>query len=79
MKGFLILIFFLIISTVCLGQTVKGTILHNETKEPLGYAKILSKVSNRGITADSTGSFQLKITKNDTLMISYVGFSIHSK
>ncbi|MDZ7689610.1 MAG: carboxypeptidase-like regulatory domain-containing protein [Balneolaceae bacterium] len=82
MSSFLIkklaaVVFLIIISPVYLSaQTITGTVLDVETKEPLGGANISITSTDRGTTSAADGTFSLEISqKAETLTISYVGYS----
>ena len=53
-----------------------GTVLDSFTQNPLAYASVFIKKTQKGISSSSDGSFLLKaqLDGNDTLIISYVGY-----
>ncbi len=58
-------------------NNISGTIVDEETGDPLPFATIALKNKGRGTVTNSNGEFQLKITHdclNDTLSLSYLGF-----
>jgi hypothetical protein len=73
----LFLLFFLIISgEAALAQTalISGKLL-DEEGQPLAYATVLIKETNKAVISDAQGNFQIEVPagKNITLVISYVG------
>ena len=73
-RGYITLLALLIsIITFAQGVTVKGTVL-DENKEPLIGATIQVKGENNGVAADLDGNFTLKVKKNATLVVSYIGY-----
>ncbi|MCH8903806.1 MAG: carboxypeptidase-like regulatory domain-containing protein [Bacteroidetes bacterium] len=55
---------------------IDAKILDKESSEPLPYATIYNQSSARGTVSDLEGMFKLKgVTLNDTLIISYIGYS----
>lgn len=63
------------------GQSVSisGKIIDGHTKEPVGYASVYFAKSGVGRTADSSGNFSFYFNsfKNDTLVVSFVGFALY--
>ena len=58
--------------------TITGTVLDNETEEPLGYASIGIINQGLGTISNDLGQFILRAPKlfgKDTLIISYLGYS----
>lgn len=73
-RGYITLLALLVsIITFAQGVTVKGTVL-DENKEPLIGATIQVKGENNGVAADLDGNFTLKVKKNATLVVSYIGY-----
>jgi len=59
-------------------KVISGSISDEETGEPLPFATIGLKNKGRGTVTNTNGEFQLKLTPdciNDTLSISYLGFT----
>jgi TonB-linked SusC/RagA family outer membrane protein len=54
--------------------TIKGVVLSSETNLPLPNASILIKGEGKGLSADSLGSFTIKVDKGVAIVFSYVGF-----
>lgn len=78
MKNIITLIF-LTISICAFSQTITGTVVDSETKQPLMYANISVKGKNIGTITDSTGHFEFlrrNLSKSDTLVFSYLGYSV---
>ena len=60
-------------------QSIVGTVVDSETKQPLMYANISVKGKSIGAITDSTGHFELlrkNLSKSDTLVFSYLGYSV---
>jgi hypothetical protein len=80
MKLRLSIIFFLALNLLCHSQNkvVSGQVRNFENKEPLAYVNIGIANKTVGTVSDRTGFFNLslngKVTKNDTVIFSYVGF-----
>lgn len=73
-RGYITLLALLVsIITFAQGVTVKGTVL-DENKEALIGATIQVKGENNGVAADLDGNFTLKVKKNATLVVSYIGY-----
>lgn len=81
-KYFLLLLAFPILSLAANVQdfTVRSLVLDKESGQVLPFANIMVEHRDMGTTADIAGSFSLTLTKelkNDTLVISYMGY--HTK
>jgi hypothetical protein len=68
-----------ILSSICHGQTdfVKGFVVDAETGAALPFANIIVSQRPTGTTSDKNGEFIIKsdnFVKNDTLIISYIGY-----
>jgi TonB-linked SusC/RagA family outer membrane protein len=61
------------LSLVAQQLTVKGTVVDEETKEPLPGVVVLLKNSTKGTATDFDGEFEIEAQKGDVLMISYIG------
>ena len=73
-RGYITLLALLVsIITFAQGVTVKGTVL-DENKEALIGATIQVKGENNGVAAEQDGKFTLKVKKNATLVVSYIGY-----
>ena len=73
MKLKLLLSLLLLSSTITKAQTIKGTITDGKNK--LEDANIIIKSTKMGTTSDANGEFKIEAIKNDTLSISYLGYS----
>lgn len=73
-KSWLCFVALLMFSTLS-GQTITGTVLDKDTKEPLLGANVLIKGTTHGTATDEHGKFTLKTTeKKGILVISFVSF-----
>lgn len=77
---FLVISFFLASTCYCQDDFIKvsGKIIDNRTKEPLAYANVSISKSSIGTVSNSIGEFDFFIPyafKDDTLIISYVGYT----
>lgn len=74
--SFSILLLMLSLSIFGQNQTVTGTILDGETGESIIGATVLLKGTDAGTITDLDGNFSLNVNSlNDTLLISFVGFT----
>lgn len=78
-KSFLTALLFtlpLFFSSGLQAQTVTGTILEAQTKEPLQGAAIRQAGTSRGVVSDDDGSFELRLSENgeETLIITFLGY-----
>ena len=73
MKLKLLLSLLLLSSIIIKAQTIKGIITDGENK--LEDANIIVKSTKKGTTSDANGEFKIEAIKNDTLSISYLGYS----
>ncbi|MBK8493962.1 MAG: carboxypeptidase-like regulatory domain-containing protein [Chitinophagaceae bacterium] len=73
-----VLIFF---ASVSIAQTfsLSGTVIDGHTKEPVSYASVYFAGSGIGKTTDSSGKFSFNLSnfKDDTLLVSFIGFEIY--
>ena len=82
MKFVLSIIFVLFISHCALSQNqiITGTVQNYETNEPLPYVNIGIANKTVGTVSNENGLFKLtlndKVSKNDTIIFSYIGFQI---
>ena len=76
--SFLVFIFF---ATVSFGQQISfsGTVIDGHTKEPVAYASVYFARSGVGKSTDSAGQFTFVLNnfKNDTLIVSFIGFELY--
>ena len=56
-------------------KTVTGIVKNSEDGSPLVAASIQVKGTNVGITTDQNGNFSIKVSDNQTLVVSAVGFT----
>lgn len=54
--------------------TVSGTIIVDDTREPVSGVNIININKVKGTTTDAKGNFTIEAVANDTLHISYIGF-----
>lgn len=72
---FLMVCSLFICSTAAWAQTtVKGVVVDAENNEPLLGAAVMESGTTNGTATDMDGAFELKVAKNATLIIKYVGF-----
>ena len=70
-----ILLFFLFVSTILLGQTKVGGKVVDEFNEPIAFANVIFKNSKEGVITDENGNFYFESKENySTLVVSYVGY-----
>lgn len=83
-KNKLFLFFFFLLSIVTFSQTqtdslkvtqLKGQVIDSETKNPLSASHILNLNSVTGTITDDKGFFEILAKANDTVMVSYLGYS----
>jgi len=55
-------------------ETVSGTIIVDDTREPVSGVNIININKIKGTTTDAKGNFTIEAVANDTLHISYIGF-----
>ena len=55
-------------------KTIKGTVINNETKLPMGNVNIINATRVTGATTNGSGGFEIAAKTNDTLLVSYLGF-----
>ncbi len=73
MKKLMTLVF-LFFTHVVFGQKVEGIVFDQDTKVPLWGASVSVKGSQKGNVTDSKGRFQLAISPNATISVSFVGY-----
>jgi hypothetical protein len=70
-----IVLFFLFVSSVLLGQTKVGGKVTDEFGDPVAFANVIFKNSKEGVITDENGNFYFESKENySTLVVSYVGF-----
>ena len=76
---YIITLIFLAINIYAFSQSITGSVVDSETKQPLMYANISVKGKSIGAITDSIGHFELlrrNLSKSDTLVFSYLGYSV---
>ena len=61
-------------SVAMFAQSVTGTVIDSDSKEPLIGVSILEVGTSNGVITDLDGNFQLNLTAGATLQLSYVGY-----
>ncbi|HLT53256.1 MAG TPA: carboxypeptidase-like regulatory domain-containing protein, partial [Flavobacteriaceae bacterium] len=61
-------------SLVSFSQNVKGVIIDDSSKTPISYATLRIKNTKLGTYSDSVGNFQFNNFKNETLIVSAIGY-----
>ena len=56
-------------------KSLKGQVIDSETKKALSASHILNLNSVEGTITDDKGNFELVARANDTIMVSYLGYS----
>lgn len=56
-------------------RSLKGQVIDSETKKPLSASHILNLNSVEGTITDDVGNFKLIAQANDTVIVSYLGYS----
>jgi hypothetical protein len=76
MRRFILLFIFINFYKVAYNQVIKGTVLDNETKSPIGFAYLYFSGTFSGTQSDQKGDFELDVSKNVTipLTISAIGY-----
>lgn len=70
-----ILLFFLFLSSIVIGQTKVGGKVTDEFGDPVAFANVIFKNSKEGVITDENGNFYFESKENySTLVVSYVGF-----
>ena len=74
-KTYLFLIVFICISISSYAQQLKGQVIDATTKKPLSAAHILNLNTVTGSITNEKGLFELTSKANDTVLVSFLGFS----
>ncbi|MFN7045617.1 MAG: DUF5686 family protein [Flavobacterium sp.] len=70
-----IVLFFLFLSSLIVGQTKVGGKVIDEFGDPIAFANVVFKNSKEGVITDENGSFYFESKENySTLVVSFVGF-----
>ncbi len=56
-------------------QILKGFVVEKDTNEVMPFVYIINKSNGNGTMTDNNGRFSLTTNRNDTLILSYVGFA----
>jgi hypothetical protein len=57
-----------------INQTVGGTIVNDQTQQPMGNVNIININKVKGTITAKDGTFEIPVSVNDTLHISFLGF-----
>ena len=53
---------------------IKGTVIHNETRLPMGNVHVINATKISGTITNPSGLFEIAAKVNDTLLFSYLGY-----
>lgn len=73
MKKVILLLLFLPITILAQQITVKGTVFETGTNQPMLGVSILIKGTASGTTSDLDGNFEIRASKGDKLIFSFIG------
>ena len=79
MRYFVVFLFALI-SNFCFSQSdslvtnLKGTVIHNETKLPMGNVHVINASRVKGTVTSPSGTFEIGAKVNDTILFTYLGY-----
>ena len=79
MRYFVVFIFILV-SNFCFAQSdslvtlIKGTVIHSETKLPMGNVHVINTIRVKGTVSSPSGTFEIAAKVNDTLLFTYLGY-----
>jgi len=77
---YLVVFLFSIITTLANAQSdtivkvIKGTVIHNETRLPMGNVHVINAKKVIGTVTNPSGLFEITAQVNDTLLFSYLGY-----
>ena len=79
MRYFVVFLFVLTINATwaqndSIVKLIKGTVIHNETRLPMGGVHVINATKVTGIVTTPSGLFEIAAQVNDTLLFSYLGF-----
>lgn len=76
MRRFILLFLFINFYEVAYNQVIRGTVLDNETKSPIGFACLYFSGTFSGTQSDQNGNFEVDVSKNASipLTISAIGY-----
>ena len=58
---------------------IKGTVIHNETKLPMGNVHVINASRVKGTVTSPSGTFEIEAKVNDTLLFTYIGYENGAK
>jgi hypothetical protein len=74
----IIAVFYVIVPVLycrlCPAKNVTGTVINQETKQPLAGVSVTVKGTQKGVQTDNSGRFSISAADGSTLVFSYVGF-----
>ena len=79
MKYFVVFLFTLTFS-LCFSQSdslvtnLKGTVIHNETKLPMGNVHVINASRVKGTVTSPSGTFEIEAKVNDTILFTFIGY-----
>ena len=79
MKYFVVFLF-TFISSFCFSQNdsivrnIKGTVIHNGTKLPMGNVHVINTSRVKGTVTSPSGTFEIGAKVNDTILFTYLGY-----
>lgn len=76
MRKLILIFLFINFHVAAYNQVIKGTVLDNETKGPIGFASLYFSGTFSGTQSDQKGNFELYVSKNASipLTISAIGY-----
>ncbi|MEL6850516.1 MAG: TonB-dependent receptor plug domain-containing protein, partial [Bacteroidota bacterium] len=74
MKRIAIILFLWLVPAVLLAQTVTGTVVDADSRDPIIGARILVDGTSRGAVSGEGGQFEVQASLGDTLLVSYLGY-----
>lgn len=73
-KLLFLLLLFSCLQAAAQNKSVTGTVVSDQTSEPVARASVRVKGSSTGVTTDTKGSFRIDVAENAVLQISSVGY-----
>lgn len=55
-------------------KNIKGTVIHSETKLPMGNVHVVNTSRVKGTITSPSGTFEIGAKLNDTLLFTYIGY-----
>ncbi|WP_333809585.1 carboxypeptidase-like regulatory domain-containing protein [Flavobacterium sp.] len=55
-------------------KNIKGTVIHSETKLPMGNVHVVNASRVKGTITSPSGTFEIGAKLNDTLLFTYIGY-----